>query len=182
MPWKHDRELCDLIPQAKQRGASVIYYPKVDSSLVIPPYSSRYRTLIYESQTFTDCIKLIEDNETYSPGTNESYIDLRFDKWLKNLATEIALPPDIVEPLFKEMLEASDGTIFHDNSEEIYRQAEYQALNGSIPQLGEAGDFVREEIAGTDYGIPAVTQVSLLHKIREVRALIGFTRLEPPSS
>lgn len=182
MPWKHDREQCACIPQAKQRGASIIYYPKVDSSLVIPPYSGRVRNLISNSQTFDDCRKLIKDNETYSPDTNESFVDQRFDEWMRKLTSEISLPAGMVETMFWEMLGIIDEDALNDNSEEVYRQAEYQALNGNIQQLGEAGDFIREEIAGTKYEIPGVVQVSLMHKIREVRALIGFTRLDPPSS
>ena len=39
-PWKNERENCIKYPVAKQRGASSVYFPRVVSSLVIPPYSS----------------------------------------------------------------------------------------------------------------------------------------------
>jgi hypothetical protein len=182
MPWKHEKEQCSLIPQAKQRGASVIYYPKVDSSLVIPPYSGRLRSLIRNSQTFDDFRKLIKDNETYSPGMSEDFITKRLKEMTKTLSNEIGLDSDSIASLFRNMILSDGEATLLDNSEEVYRQAEYQALDGSIPQLGETGDFLREEINGAEYDIPGIKQVALLHKIREVRALIGFTRLEPPSS
>ena len=39
--------------------------------------------------------------------------------------------------------------------------------------------FLREGTDITEYAIPFVKQISLIHKIREVQALTGFSRLSP---
>ena len=182
MPWTNRHMHCVCIPQSKQRGASVVYYPKVDSSLVIPPYSDRLRNRIINSAEFMDCKSKIKENDEYEPGTKMEFIDKRFDKWLIKLSSAINVDSQIVRPILLSLLvdEEAEKEIA-DASSEIYRQAEYQALNGTTPQSKD-DDFVREEISGRKFGIPGVVQVALLHKIREVRALIGFTRLDPPST
>lgn len=183
MPWSHKHHTgCNCIPQAKQRGASVVYYPKVDSSLVIPPYSDRLREKIVNSAEFMDYKSKIKDNEKYEPGTKVAYIAKRFEEWLTVLSSSINVDPQIVRPILRERLcdEGTDSEV-DDISSEVYRQAEYRALNGTTPQ-SDGDDFQREPISGSEYKIPGVAQVALLHKIREVRALIGFTRIDPPST
>jgi len=182
MPWNNRHVSCGCIPQAKQRGASVVYYPKVDSSLVIPPYSDRLRTKIVNSSEFMDYKSKIRDNEEFEPGTRAVYIAKRLEKWLSDLSSAINVDPLIVRPILTTLLcnEETDSET-DDASSEVYRQAEYYALNGTTPQ-SEDDDFQRQEISGNEYDIPGVVQVALLHKIREVRSLIGFTRLDPPST
>jgi ssDNA-binding Zn-finger/Zn-ribbon topoisomerase 1 len=182
MPWSHRHVSCGCIPQAKQRGALVVYYPKVDSSLVIPPYSDRLRTRIVNSAEFMDYKSKIRDNEVFEPGTKGAYIAKRFEIWLSDLSSAINVGPQIVRPILTALLcdEETDSET-EDTSSEVYRQAEYYALNGMTPQSDD-DDFQREEKSGNEYDIPGVIQVALLHKIREVRALIGFTRLDPPNT
>lgn len=181
MPWSNRHEKCNCIPQAKQRGASVVYYPKVDSSLVIPPYSDRLRTKIKNSAEFMDYKSKIKDNEEFEPGTRVAYISKRFEKWLSDLSSAINVDKRFIRPILKMLLWDEDNSEIEDASSEVYRQAEFSALNGTTPQSDD-DDFQREEISGSEYDIPGVIQVALLHKVREVRALIGFTRLDPPST
>jgi len=182
MPWTNRHVHCGCIPQSKQRGASVVYYPKVDSSLVIPPYSDKLRNRIISSAEFMDYKSKIRDNDEYGTGTRTEFISRRFDKWLVELSSAINADPQIVRPILTTLL-SDEGTETEilDASSELYRQAEYHALNGMTPQSKD-DDFEREEISGSRYGIPGVVQVALLHKIREVRAHIGFTRLDPPTT
>ncbi len=182
MPWRNEHESCARIPQSKQRGASVVYYPKVDSSLVIPPYSDRIRSKIISSAEYMDFRSKIQDNEKYSPGTRELFINTRMEDWLNELSSSIHIDATIVRPVLTALLNQSDTENLVEASSEIYRQAEYSALNGSTPHTSDDDDFVREILNGDGYNIPGVSRVALLHKIREVRALVGFTRLEPAST
>lgn len=184
MPWKNAKTHCMCTPQAKQRGASTVYYPKVDSSLVIPPYSDRLRTAILESQAFEQCILHVRSAMEYGGLATEEAIEKVVNKEGVHVANSVHHSEEAVRPLIETLLrekympcEKSDKS-----SAEVYRQAEYAALNGSSRQCSDDADFIREERMGSEYNIPGVTQVALLHKIREVRALVGFTRLEPPSS
>ena len=64
-----------------------------------------------------------------------------------------------------------------------YRAEEYEALTGNIPSKEfSSDDFVWEIMDTAKYHIPGFKRVTLVHKIREVRALTGFTRLNPPGS
>lgn len=182
MPWRNERENCTRIPQAKQRGASVVYYPKVDSSLVIPPYSDRLRSKIICSAEYMDFLSKIKDNDKYNPGTRETFINTRLNDWLSELSSSIHIDAEVVGPILTSLSTQSNTVIDIDASSEVYRQAEYSALNGSTPQISAADDFEREARNGDQYDIPGVSQIALLHKIREVRALVGFTRLEPAST
>ena len=184
MPWKNTKTKCLCIPQAKQRGASTVYYPKCDSSLVIPPYSDRIRTAILESQAFDDYLSKIKTGiEDFSLSEKDS-IEKFFEKELNNIASAIHRKSEAVRPVLRRILEEkfSHGEIQDDFSSEVYRQEEYKALSGTSGQYTDDDDFIREELPAADFHIPSISQVALLHKIREVRALIGFTRLEPPNA
>ena len=64
-----------------------------------------------------------------------------------------------------------------------YRADEYAALSGEIKvPSDEYGDFVRESTDINDYKIPFVKNVSLIHKVREVQVLTGFSRIKPVES
>lgn len=41
------------------------------------------------------------------------------------------------------------------------------------------GDFLREGTEISNYAIPFIKSISLIHKVREVQALVGFSRLKP---
>ncbi|AFL98996.1 protein of unknown function (DUF1998) [Desulfitobacterium dehalogenans ATCC 51507] len=182
MPWRNERESCGRIPQAKQRGASVVYYPKVDSSLVIPPYSDRLRTKIISSAEYIDFLSKVKDNDKYNPGTREVFINTRLNDWVSELSSSVHIEAEIIGPILITLLTQFDTEGENDASSEVYRQAEYSALNGSMLQTSVDDDFEREERNGDEYNIRGVSQVALLHKIREVRALVGFTRLDPAST
>ncbi|GAI39484.1 unnamed protein product, partial [marine sediment metagenome] len=52
-PWlgKDKKEKCDEYPMTLQRGASNVYFPKVVSSILIPPYSDDIQTNFFSIQT-----------------------------------------------------------------------------------------------------------------------------------
>lgn len=64
-----------------------------------------------------------------------------------------------------------------------YRFEEYEALNGSVTVPSySTGDFSRVSMDITKYDLPFLRGISLINKIREVRALLGFTRISPSAS
>ena len=65
---------------------------------------------------------------------------------------------------------------------EHYRLEEFRALTGELSDYTQSDDFIRESIDISSYGIPGLKSIALIHKVREVRALTGFTRLNPPGS
>ena len=78
----------------------------------------------------------------------------------------------------KKWLDDTDETV--DVTSIQYRVDEYLALSGEISSPnGSLGDFSREEMDISEYGIPHIKSISLIDKIRVVNALVGFSRLTP---
>lgn len=55
-----------------------------------------------------------------------------------------------------------------------YRAEEYEALSGEVVQEDKNGEFMREATYVEQFGLPCVKNISLIHKVREVQALVGF--------
>jgi hypothetical protein len=180
MPWKNKHVSCGCIPQAVQRGASKIYYPKVASSLVIPPYSDRLNTSIEKSKRYAECLTIINE---YEPDEKESQIRSKLDKWSNEIAKQIARDPLAVKRILERRFFKEDS----DNDNELmtnqkYRIEEYEALTGAISEDAfEGSDFIREEQSVDLYPIRGLKRVVLVHKVREVRVLTAFSRLNPPA-
>ncbi len=181
-PWKHNSVVCSEYPRAMQRGASSIYFPQTVSSLVIPPYSDRINKEIEDSQAFHECLVKITD---YDEDEREEKIKRRIDGWSHEIAIQKSLNRVTVKAILERKLLHQENK---ENTDYLiagtkYRAEEFDALTGAIPGIDlTTGDFLREEISGKRYNIPGVKGVSLIHKIREVRAMTGFTRIDPPGS
>ena len=88
MPWKHKKVDCDAFPRAMQRGASAVYFPKVVSSLVIPPYSDKVTTLIEQSGEFKNCIIRIAD---YAQDEKDAMIRRKLHEWSVKISMQTAV-------------------------------------------------------------------------------------------
>lgn len=178
-PWRNRHEGCNQYPRAIQRGASAAYFPKVVSSLVIPPYSDRVNARIENSLEYDKCLARIED---YDEEVRNQTIMSKLDKWAAAIGQEIAATSETVKGiLIRRWLEDTPEEYTTDS--ERYRMEEYRALTGEVSDTElDSDDFVRETANAWEYGIPGLKCISLIHKVREVRALTGFTRLDPPGS
>lgn len=176
-PFRHTKESCTCYPKTVQRGASSVYFPVVHSSLVIPPYADKLNSKIEQSHAFEDCITKIED---YDADEKVSRIQKRLSKWAENIALEIgASKSDVEKILTRKWLEPESSV--PDVTSIQYRVEEYLALTGEIGAEVDSmlGDFSREEMDISDYGIPHIKAISLIDKVRVVNALVGFSRIEP---
>lgn len=183
-PWKNTQEPCGEYPHVLQRGSSSVYFPILVSSLVIPPYSSMLTSKIESNAAFSDLRKAIRIaiKTLINLGiTNQESRDIAIKKQLSEYTAIIAKEIGKSEEQVRTILERR----WSDNAEERvatsvkYRAEEYVALNGKVSIDDPNGEFVREEIDISEYGIPFVKGISLIHKIREVEALVAFSRLEP---
>lgn len=188
-PWKHIHEGCNCYPKAMQRGASSIYFPVTDSSLIIPPYSSYVRKKILESESFGDFVKEIKnakDMEIPDENLKKTVLDTLFkglpQKYGGSIHDETGISEEKILKLLKEKInedengEPSEGTTFSDN----YRYAEYLALTGVEKPEDEFDDFQCEQMDMNEYSdVPFVSKISLISKMREVQAHIGFSRIDP---
>ncbi|WP_330653062.1 hypothetical protein, partial [Clostridioides difficile] len=59
----------------------------------------------------------------------------------------------------------------------------YEALIGNIDAKSKkTNDFTIEEQNLSDYDIPNFSKIVLVKRLREVRALTGFSRVNPPDN
>lgn len=183
-PWKHSKEKCEQFPRAKQRGSSSVYFPFVESSLVIPPYSSIITKMIENSNAYDECrIFITNVKQSFPENTPEEVYNAVIANTItsqsKKISDETGINTnDVIEILNRKWIEKTEKS--YNTAAVKYRAEEYAALNGEAKgKIDESGDFVREGTDINDYAIPFVKSISLIHKLREVQALIGFTRCRP---
>lgn len=181
MQWKRikktckSNEVCGLYPKAVQSGALNIYFPKVVSSLVIPPYSNEINSLVLNSKALNTMKDNLSDEEYVAFRGRDKIIDSGVDK----IAKEIHQNYDVVKVILNNILSKKNSD--HKKSKEEYIFQEYNALIGNIPKECMSERDFKIEIQKNihTYGIDEISKVTLVKKLREVRALVGFSRLNP---
>lgn len=167
-PWTGNTvgEECDAQPRTLQRGASNAYFPKVVTSIVIPPYSDSLVELISQTQFFN-----------YLASQSGGLGDDDCKVIIKMIAQQIGRNVDEVSACVNKMLGESSNDV---QKESDYRYDEYMAFQGCISE-GEldSRSFKIEIRDSEEYDIPGVKSVVLVHRLREVRALVAFSRIKP---
>lgn len=186
-PWKHRKECCKSTeyPKVLQRGSSSVYFPVTESSLVIPPYSNIVTTRIEECAAYAE-YKNTLTSILSTPGLPAETIELLRDSqtqaYAQKIAQETAIPLDKVIGVLNRKNATPDDEEYSTTSVK-YRAEEYEAITGeTVIESEDYGDFCREGVDIAKYNLPFLKSISLIHKVREVQALIGFTRLKPVDS
>ena len=186
-PWKHKTESCKHpeYPKVLQRGSSSVYFPVTESSLVIPPYSNIITTKIQDSTAYAE-YKSVLAATLGTPGLPAETIELlrntHTQTYAQKIAQETAIPLEKVAEILKRKNATSENEECSTTSVK-YRAEEYEAITGeTVVETEDYGDFLREGVNMADYNLPYLKSISLIHKVREVQALIGFTRLKPIDS
>lgn len=184
-PWKNIIETCDKFPRTMQRGASSVYFPRIISSLVIPPYSSLLTTKVEESTVFGELMTIIKHSTKNCDGEQEkiAIINELINEYAEGLSNEIYETAEAVTAILKrKLLPVQEGNQAIDK-ELQYKAEEYKALTGKITsEKYEHDEFVREETDASLYKIKGLKSIALIHKVKEVTALIGFSRIQPTHS
>ena len=184
-PWKLSVEKCGEPLNVLQRGSSSVYFPATFTSLVIPPYSSKITGLINNSQHFKKL--LVQINTLKELELPDETVKNKVDAYIKAASDDIAseiggVRVDDVAKILRRILEKGkqSAKILNDK-DAAYRQEEYDTLVGwvKVATVGIDDDFRREETSVSDYDLPGVKQIVLIPKIREVQALIGYSRISP---
>ena len=182
-PWKHTKDKCVAYPKVLQRGSSSVYFPITVSSLVIPPYSSLITKKIEDSSAFAECKSIISGYKRNSAVSKELLpllIQGTIGEYAQKIAIEKGIAAEKVQPILerKWVVPASEEEYLTTSVK--YRAEEYEALSGEVSMsTDDYGDFLREGTEISNYAIPFVRNISLIHKVREVQALVGFSRLKP---
>jgi hypothetical protein len=186
-PWQHAvRGSCDSIPQVVQRGASNLHFPRVASALDIPPESNYQRKVtlgdeVMASDLFAKALKNVTEAGTLN------FIGKQVCDIIADDLAELGASPELVASVVLATWSAQNDAAVEVPTDDDLDLGEFNAF---LAVQEEDGDFLTEpaEIIENpdDLGLE-VTQalvdlvggVTLAHRLREVRALTGFTRLRP---
>lgn len=164
-PWLGDRESCSLTPRVLQRGASNVWFPVVRSSLSIPPWSeAAFRVLNRHWSVLRYCpeeaVRAYVENERLAPEGSGYSTD------------------DLVEA-WRQRREREEG----DDSPRPLRREEYEALTRGRVEDSRAQDFVSVPAeANSSEASEWFTRIMEVRRLREVRALSGFSRVMPATA
>lgn len=177
-PFNHTIEKCNKYPRTIQRGASSVYFPVIYTSLVIPPYAEKINSIIENSKAFEECCVIINDEE---PDERIEKIQKKLKKWSEKIALEIGKTQVEVEKVLRRKWLSEAEKV--DVTSIKYKIEEYEALSGEV-SINNSGvdEFSREEMDIKLYDIEHIKSISLIDKVRVVKALTGFSRLNPVSS
>ncbi len=177
-PWlaSADDEACENHPRALQRGASNLYFPILDSALSIPPWSD------YLQEAIGIHWNLI--NDAASPEDRHAMIRILLaQESMKSFMEEEDLNPEelskqIEDRVIRHQERGKTDTVVNESS--TLRQGEYDQYAGlkvakDLPNFEATKESVPDELK------PYFNFIVRVKRLREVRVLKGFTRINPPS-
>lgn len=154
---------CDKKPRTVQRGASNVWFPMVSSVISIPPYSESLAKAVAKDADFLSAPEVLTSSGKFAV---TSFLKKHGGKF-----TEQQVLAEIKRQFHEESPE---------QDLEILRRQEFEALVDGRED-GPGRDFVCLPEQVDDRIAHLVTQVRRVTRLREVRALRGFTRLVAPS-
>ena len=165
----------DLI--VAQKGASNVYFPHIRSSIYLPQWEKSIdRKLVDILEKNWGFLTQGMENGNFQKMRFELVAERNFSESKKEYYTNLLLEAA------KKRLSGNDLDNIED-SEEKYRKMEYDAILNQ--QGGENQDFYVVKNSSTKYTdmnniiSENYSSVALLHKLRETRSLIGFSRWLP---
>lgn len=160
-PWLGpETEACDEIPRVLQRGASNVWYPAVRSSISIPPYSEALSKFVDPHWP------LLSDPDVVSPALIAKVAETSNGRFsVDQIEAEI----DRRRGEEQEEDDLSEGRL---------RSGEYRALMEGRDEEDIDADFVCLPRDVPDAFNDLITDVRKVTRLREVRALYGFSRLD----
>jgi len=187
-PWKGPGDICNCGAEirALERGASSVYFPVNVTSLVIPLKLSELEKLVTENSNY---LQLVQTKANMGMGWDnvksqmiDTYAGLIANQTGTYSKDEIA---ECIENLLSGESNQQDSANSDISTEENeYRKSEYAALiKKSTDEDSQKYGFVCEPKDITKYNekieLPYVKSISLVNKLREVQACVGFSRLQP---
>jgi len=151
-----------------QRGASNLYFPKVASSILIPPFSDPIRKIVDDPHNWSLLTSGVQEDGLPDEARLRLFADLKRLNF---------------ERLKEVVMQKITGLGISDRAEteEEYRYSEYRAL--LEPSSGAEGEFVTLSQDLSMYKDDVrnyIDGIILVEKLAETRALTGFSRINPP--
>lgn len=168
-PWLADgNENCGKEQYAVQRGASNLYFAVTESALSIPPWSDRLQEVLgdwWSSLTNLDDLSKLEE-----------YIGFLAKGDLESVLKELEMSPAELAEAIRARLTSYGQLRTDDLRPAEYRQFVTEPGRSRTPDI----DFeTRREAVAAEIA-PWISRVVRAVRLREVRAIKGFTRINPP--
>jgi Domain of unknown function (DUF1998) len=164
-PWLGDQEECGSGVRTLQRGASNVWFSSVRSALSIPPWSDGVFQLI---ERYWLMLKSVTDPDM-----------------LKNILTGMGAALTAhgydVDELVRAVLARQAEEAGEVPADAKTKAQEYDALLAGRAESDQNQQFVAEPFDPPADLAPFIEHVVAVPRLREVRALLGFTRLQPSS-
>lgn len=173
-PWlgKDAHETCSVsnkMMMALQRGASNLYFPEVNSSILIPPHSRRVTRLLDDPLVR----KSLTAADDVSPASDDAFAAIASVKRVDAAQLKAA---------FAERRELDDESAV-DVDETEFRRTEYVALQQPRVDPDDELECVPQPVESYEAMLHSfVTGVSLVERLTETRALTSFSRIKPALS
>ena len=181
-PWLDDdaNEICDAPPKevaTALRGSSNLYFPHVASVLTIPPWSDALKAVLEEHDLWNRIQIALED---FSEDGDERGLERALERVAKRLAEITELSVHDAHGRLDAMLELLDRLpdATTPGAEVALRREEWQQFRDASAPPTETFE-VRKEVV-PDALAPWFSAIIRVPRLREVRALKGFTRRYPP--
>lgn len=176
MPWlgQGQSEICGEKLMVLQRGASNVWFADIISSVYIPNIP------LYKNEQTKECIDIVINRLKKEDNSKQSEEEI---KKILNLFKTTLYPDIDIEQAFNEIKETlSNASKSYEDaqSDEQYRKQEFEVL---IQTRGKPSDelYVRNYPINSYDGLTFLKSISLVHKLRETRAFLGFKRISPDS-
>lgn len=165
-PWLNDHESCGGPVYPLQRGASNVFFSVQGSAISIPPWS---QSMFARLDTWWNVLG--------NPGTPEHI--------LRQLVPTLDLPRTLGLTLDDVMALIMQRRAFAHGGDEAFteeklRYDEVQAIRRGTTEYDPDSEFMATPAPLSDTLQPYFSDVVLLERLREVRAIRGFTRIEAP--
>ena len=167
-PWlAAANEACDCEPRTLQRGASNLYFPVIESALSIPPWSDSLQEAL--GVYWNPILSTKRENRA-------TFIRILAEGELEPVLRELGLnAEDLAEQIEGRLTRYNDDAILN------IRQEEYrQLVAGTDTERRDAREFEVRNVPVPSRLHPFLSHVVRVVRLREVRALKGFTRINPP--
>lgn len=164
-PWlvEGNEERCDQKMKTMQRGASNLYFPMLESSLMIPPWSEELVRKLGHNWGHLTSLKTRDDLVKYIDLTWHTFED-DFKPLTKDEFTTL------VSAKIDQANKASSGNLRWDE----YQQ--FMMAENAPPSRGTEFEIRNETVPD---GLNYIEKLQRVVSLREIRALKGFSRIEP---
>ncbi|MEX1221777.1 MAG: DUF1998 domain-containing protein [Idiomarina sp.] len=178
-PWlgpQAQEPSCQESVQVVQRGASNVYFPYVVSSILIPPYSETMHRILDNQSIWSEICDVLDNIRV----NGEAVISASM---FASKAKKYGIEPESFAAAITEKYLHPDvwsGTV--EQTESAYRFTERQAFLGPRPAPTERDEFDIKKTKISDYSYAVrdyFSEVVLIPRLRETRALVGFSRVTP---